>query len=104
MTKRQAVLSEPPQRLSEIPLVPAMASLPALLPDERRNLTARKALLRRIRSEFDEMPGLTLTLAQAGKLFGISADACARIFSQLGEEGLVQPRRNGGYARRFGRP
>jgi len=49
-------------------------------------------------------PGLTLTLAQAGRLFGISSDACARIFGQLSEEGLLQPSRHGGYARRFEHP
>lgn len=104
MTKPHVLPTEPSRRLSEIPLVPAMASLPAILPGERRNFTARKALLRRVRSEFEEMPGLTLTLAQAGKLFGISSDACARIFSQLSEEGLLQPSRSGGYARRRGQP
>ena len=91
------------RRLPDIALVPAVASLSPPKPDERRNQIARKALLRRIRSEFEEMPGLTLTLAQAGKLFGISADACARIFSQLSDEGLLQPIRSG-YARRLGRP
>ncbi|OFV90066.1 MAG: hypothetical protein A3H95_16915 [Acidobacteria bacterium RIFCSPLOWO2_02_FULL_64_15] len=84
--------------------MPAVASLPARDPAERRNFAARKALLRRVRGEFEEMPGLTLTLAQAGRLFGISSDACARIFGQLSEEGLLQPSRHGGYARRFEHP
>lgn len=103
MTKPLALPSAQPS-LADIPLVPAVASLPVHMPGERRNVTARKALMRRIRSEFEEMPGLTLTLAQAGKLFGISSEACSRIFSQLSEEGLLHPSRNGGYARRFERP
>jgi hypothetical protein len=103
MIKRNARPLEPPL-LPDIPLVPAVASLPAKAPHERRNLTARKALTRRIRSEFEEMPGLSLTLPQASKLFGIPSDACARIFSQLSEEGLLRPIRNGTYARRLDRP
>ena len=104
MTKRHALSSEPQRQLPDFTLVPAMATLQAPVAGERRNLIARKALLRRIRSEFEEMPGLTLTLPQAGKLFGVTSDACARIFSQLSEEGLLQPSRSGGYARRRGRP
>src|SRR6476660_8561636 len=37
----------------------------------------RAALARRIRGEFEEMPGLSLTSVQASKLFGISPDVCA---------------------------
>lgn len=61
----------------------------AHLPTERRNVAARDALRRRIQREFAEMPGLSLTLAQACRLFGIAQDACARIFNELAEEGLV---------------
>jgi len=92
------------QAILDITLVPAVARLPAAVRAERRDVAARRALLSRIHSEFEEMPGLTLTLAQAVRLFGISSDACARIFSQLNEEGLLQPSRNGGYARRLGQP
>ena len=101
MANRHVRPAEPP-RLPDIALVPAVASLGT--PGERRDSTARKALMRRVRSEFDEMPGLSLTLAQAGKLFGISGDACARIFSQLSEEGLLRPSGHGSYARRIERP
>ena len=103
MITRHARPSEPPT-FADIPFVPAAASRPAQTPAERRNLAARKTLIRRVRSEFEEMPGLCLTLAQASKLFGISSDACARIFSQLSEEGLLRPIRNSTYARRLERP
>jgi hypothetical protein len=103
MTK-PAALPRGPRRLPEINFVPAAASLALSDPRERRNLVARKALLRRIRSEFEEMPGLTLSLAQGSRLFGIPADACSRIFGQLSDEGLLQPSRHGGYARRFVQP
>ena len=57
---------------------------------ERRSLAARQALADRIRSEFREMPGLSLTLAQASRFLGVSPEACTRIFSQLAQEGVVR--------------
>lgn len=53
----------------------------------------------RIRAEFEEMPGLSLTSAQASKLFGISPDVCASILSHLIEEGVLRLKRDGRYAR-----
>jgi hypothetical protein len=50
---------------------------------ERRNLAAREVLLRRIRAEFEEMPGLALTVRQGMKLFGLGGDATARILGRL---------------------
>lgn len=42
-------------------------------------------LLRRIRGEFRDMPGLALTPAQASRLFGIDARVCDRVLSALVE-------------------
>ena len=61
MTKPHALESRWP-RVLDITLVPAVAHLPATLPAERRNVAVREALVRRIHSEFVEMPGLSLTL------------------------------------------
>jgi hypothetical protein len=47
------------------------------------------------------MPGLSLTPVQAIKLFGISPDVCAGILSDLIEEGVLQLRSDGCYARRL---
>jgi hypothetical protein len=77
---------------SKSQLVPAVARLPATLPIERRNVAARQALLRRILAEFEGMPGLSLTLVQATKLFGVSPDASSRILPRLTEEGLLRLR------------
>ena len=44
-------------------------------PDER--------LLRRVRDEYVEMPGLRLTSAQAQRLWAIDADTCAAVFDLL---------------------
>ena len=41
------------------------------------------ALVRRVRSEFIEMPGLRLTPAQAQRLWGLDAVACQRVIAAL---------------------
>ena len=75
-----------------------------MLPTDRRNVAARKALVLRVRSEFAEMPGLSLTLLQATRLFGISREACARILVGLSEEGVLRVAADGRYVRRDKHP
>ena len=53
---------------------------------DRRDTTARDQLLRRIRGEFEEMPCLCLTYAQARRLFGLSPDVCRRVLGSLVQE------------------
>jgi hypothetical protein len=97
MAKPHALESRWPGAL-DIPLVPAVARLPdATRPVERRNVAAREALVRRIHSEFEEMPGLSLTLVQASKLFGVSLDAGSRILLRLTEERRLRLRSDGRY-------
>jgi len=48
-----------------------------------------QALCRRIRAEFREMPGLTLTLPQAARLFSIDCARCQRVLTILVEEGYL---------------
>jgi hypothetical protein len=43
----------------------------------------------RISGEFREMPGLTLTLAQASRLFSLDSAQCARVLGSLVERGLL---------------
>jgi len=52
---------------------------------------AREALhLRgRIRAEYVEMPGLTLTLVQASRLFGVEPAACAQALNTLVQDGFL---------------
>jgi DNA-binding GntR family transcriptional regulator len=71
--------------------------LPERVPPERRNLAARRALMVRVRSEFRELPGLSLTLAQASRLLGVSPEACRRILGGLVQEGAVRLRADGRY-------
>jgi hypothetical protein len=45
---------------------------------------------RRIQAEFEEMPGLTLTLRQASRLFSIDAARCERLLAQLVVSGALR--------------
>jgi len=38
---------------------------------------------KRVRAEFEEMPGMTLTMRQASRLFGIEQDICRTIVDRL---------------------
>jgi hypothetical protein len=42
-----------------------------------------EAILRRVRAEFVEMPGLRLTPAQATRLWGLEGDACHTVINAL---------------------
>ena len=88
------------QALLDITLVPASARLPQAVPADRRNAAARHALLCRIRSEFEEMPGMFLTSPQASKLFGLAPDVASRVLVQLTEARVLRQRSDGQFARR----
>jgi hypothetical protein len=42
-----------------------------------------RALVDRVRGEFNEMPGLQLTIPQAARLLGIEQEACRIVIDQL---------------------
>jgi hypothetical protein len=42
-----------------------------------------RALLERVRGEFNEMPGLQLTMAQAARLWGMDQNACRTVIEAL---------------------
>jgi len=42
-----------------------------------------EAMARRVLAEFDEMPGLALTVHQASRLFGIDQDVCRVVLDTL---------------------
>jgi hypothetical protein len=48
------------------------------------------SILRRIRAEYAEMPGLSLTLAQAVRLFGLEKDTCRGILGTLVTSGYLR--------------
>jgi hypothetical protein len=59
----------------------------------------RALITERVRGEFREMPGLTLTLAQAVRLWSLDAATCADVLSQLVDSGFLCRRADGTYCR-----
>jgi hypothetical protein len=94
MVERKPLQSPWPAVL-DITLVPAVARLPSSVFVERRDVAARYRLLCRIHGEFEEMPGLSLTLAQAATFFGLRADTASRILTQLSDARVLRRRSDG---------
>jgi hypothetical protein len=57
------------------------------------------AFLRRIRAEYVEMPGMSLTLAQVAWLCGIERSLCGPVLDTLVEAGFLCRKTNGTYSR-----
>ena len=53
----------------------------------------------RVRAEFDEMPGMRLTVSQASRLFGLDPDVCLNVVEQLINSAYLRRTRNGLVAR-----
>lgn len=58
---------------------------------------ARAALM--VRGEYLEMPGLSLTLRQAMRLWHLDAVSCRRVFDALVGSGFLTETRHGAYRR-----
>jgi hypothetical protein len=54
-------------------------------------------LLRRIRAEYREMPGLRLTTAQACRLWQLDAKTCETVLARLLDEHFLHCTRDGAY-------
>lgn len=52
------------------------------MPEQARS-TSSEPLLRRVRGEFLEMPGLRLTCEQAQRLWGLDHETCASLLNSL---------------------
>ena len=59
----------------------------------------RALITERVRGEFREMPGLALTLAQAGKLWSLDAATCTEVLSQLVNSGFLCRKADGAFSR-----
>ena len=68
---------------------------PFRIPDDEWHET-----MRRVRSEFDEMPCLRVTLRQACMLFGLSETVSSWVLSCLTRDGFLEQARDGEYVRR----
>ena len=56
-------------------------------------------LVSRARGEYLEMPGLSLTLEQAQRLWALDRATCSGLFSVLEGAGFLRRRRDGAYVR-----
>jgi hypothetical protein len=56
-------------------------------------------VLRRVRGEFSEMPGLRLTMAQAQRLWGIDHDSCHALLGALVDAKFLRRTRGGAFVR-----
>ena len=80
--------------------LPCATSLRLTLAGKQRH-RVREELVPRIRAEFEEMPGLSLTSAQASKFFGMSPEVCADILANLIEEGMLSLNSDQRYSHRL---
>jgi hypothetical protein len=55
------------------------------------------SLFERVRGQFNEMPGLSPTLDQMVRLFGLEPDSCRRIVSVLIADGFLRLTSDGRY-------
>jgi hypothetical protein len=99
MAQRQHAQSSRDRALAAIHLKPVRADIhPTVqLPEislrprpDRRNFVEREGLLLRVRQEFEDMPGLSLTLPQAVRLLGVPQEMCLRVLTTLVARGLLR--------------
>lgn len=60
----------------------------------------RGGLLERARGEYLEMPGLSLTLEQAQRLWALDRATCTGVLAGLVRSGFLRQRRDGSFIRR----
>jgi hypothetical protein len=60
---------------------------------------AIRELTRRVQAEYREMPGLSVTLVQAQRLFAIDQPTCAKVFKALVKRGALRRTTHGRYVR-----
>ena len=92
------VPSKPPSSWSRL------AGLPRARPARSDTRTATlEALMQRVRSEYLEMPGLSLTPEQACCLWGVDASLGLQLLDRLVEHGFLARTDHGTYVRADGR-
>jgi len=65
----------------------------------KREMPSLRSLSLRIRREFEEMPGLHVTLQQACRLWGLGPELCAALLDALVQEGFLFRTERGAFAR-----
>jgi hypothetical protein len=99
-SSEELMLKNPPTdnrlvKFVDIPRKQLSATLSPSAATERRDADTRWALLHRIWDEFDEMPGTSLTLPQASRLFGVPLEVCDRILISLVKDGRLRRTKDG---------
>jgi hypothetical protein len=65
----------------------------------RQSVCAEEDVLRRVKGEYLEMPGLRLTEAQARRLWNLDADACQTLLAKLVDAKFLFRTRDGAFMR-----
>ncbi len=60
---------------------------------------ANTSITERVRGEFREMPGLTLTVAQAGRLWSLDPHTCNEVLAELVATGFLCRKADGAFCR-----
>jgi hypothetical protein len=66
-----------------------------LLPEGGRRMVMVDRVARRVLAEFEEMPGLTLTVRQASRLFGLDEQQCRVVIDALIDSAYLRETRRG---------
>lgn len=69
-------------------------------PNEMRTMPEIRDAILRAQGEYREMPGLSLTLAQAARLWGFDRSTCELVLANLVERRILKRALNGTYVRR----
>jgi hypothetical protein len=69
------------------------------VPEDSRHTLVSDTLLRRVRSEFLEMPGMRLTEAQGCRLWGLDAPQCSALLAALLEAKFLYRTNDGAFMR-----
>ena len=69
-------------------------------PDDFRTMPAIREAILRVEGEYRAMPGLSLTLAQAARLWGLDQGTCEQVLTKLIERRVLKRAWNGTYVRR----
>ena len=94
------MLAHPPLRTPSPMLAFQWSRGQLLLKGDRRDHESRDRLLRRVREEFREMPGMRLTDTQSARLFGLSKPVCERVLGALLRDGTLWKGADGRYGLR----
>lgn len=106
-----SALADPTSRLLDVSSKPApggsrpgRSDSPRLVSSPTGIVPSDDYLLRRIRGEFCEMPGLYLTLEQAARLFDLREDTCRAALGALAGEGFLARTAAGAFHRNHAGP